>query len=125
MKKLREKKNRNVICGKTLTGVDVVVVPGAVVGNLASGTGVPALAADPVVDVAPRNLIGTSGAVVVIDRAPVVGPVRVEESVVVAGAGLDATAHELERAGHDGGGSGESREEGGKGDHDVDENFLS
>jgi len=101
-----------------LTAVDVVVVPGAVVGNLARGAGVPSLAADPVVDVVPLHVIGAGGAVVVVNRALAIGPVRVEEAVVGAGAGLDATSlHRLDGAGAGGRGSREGREEGGEGDH--------
>jgi hypothetical protein len=103
--------------GALRTAVDVVVVPGAVVGDLARRARVPALAADPVVHVVPGDAVRAAGAVVIVDGAAAVGPEGVEVAVVGAGAGLDAALlHGLERAGRDGGGEG--RDEESERDHD-------
>lgn len=102
------------------TAVHVVVVPGAVVRNLARGARVPALAADPVVDVVPGDAVRATGAGVEVDRALAVSPERVEVPVVGAGAGLDAALEGLKRASRRGHGGGDGREEDSERDHDIE-----
>jgi len=103
---------------KKHTAVDVVVVPGAVIVHNTRRARVPALAANPVVHVVPRDAVRASRAVVVVDRASTVSPVRVEETVVGAGSGLDTALDGLKRAGGNRGREG--REEKREGNHDVD-----
>jgi hypothetical protein len=99
------------------TAVDVVVVPGAVVGDAPRRARLPALAADPVVDIVPADVVRATGSVVVVNRALVVGPERVEVPVVGALARLDAALVHLKRAGRDGGGEGREEAEEGERDH--------
>lgn len=110
---------------ETHTAVDVVVVPGAVIGDGARGTWVPALTTNPVANVPPADLVGAAGAVVVVDRPLTVGPVRVKVAVVGALTRLDATKGKLKRAGNNGCRRGEGREDGGERDHFFCENQVS
>lgn len=130
---------RGVVCAKVLDDIvldkrvagpavdgEIAVaggVEGARVGDGASGTGVPALAADEVADVGPVHRVGTAVAVGVVDGAATISPEGVVEAVVGAGAAGSAGAHvklgELGGVEGDGEGTGGAEKEGLDGDHCV------
>jgi hypothetical protein len=79
--------------------VDVLAIPGAIVHDDLGTAGLPSLAADPVLDILPRRLVGSVQEVVVGDGAATLSPERVEvaamEAVTVAVAALTETTARL------------------------------
>ena len=81
--------------------VRVLAAPGTVVHDDLGTAGVPTLAADPVLDILPRRLVGSVQEVIVGHGAATLGPERVEvavvEAVTVAVTALTETAARLPR----------------------------